>query len=92
MPPSLHCVAAATHLATKQILEACGGPVDVMPHHVIRRAEFSPPWEVTDKLYRRVMRDPDSINYVTLLREPREHLISFYYFFYEHTTEVRTRP
>ena len=67
------------------------GRVDVMHYHMgVGRNYVTPPWEVNDRLYRRIMRDPDHINYVTILREPREHLISYYYYFLEKSYQVRS--
>lgn len=39
--------------------------------------------------YGDVMRDPDNINFITLFREPRDRLLSFYTFFVEFETLVR---
>ncbi|CAM9891608.1 unnamed protein product [Ascophyllum nodosum] len=36
-------------------------------------------WEEVRDRYRTVMRDPDNINFVTIVREPREHVLSYFY-------------
>jgi len=63
--------------------------VDFMHYHMTVNEIHAAPWKNLDTLYRTIMRDPDRINYVTILREPREHLISFYYYFLEHKYKVR---
>ena len=48
-------------------------------------------WAEAKKQYGDVMRDPDSINFITIFREPRDRLLSFYTFFIEFETLVRTQ-
>lgn len=59
-----------------------------MHYHMTVGEFYAAQWETIDKLYRTIMRDPDRINYVTLLRDPREHLISYYYYFLERKHKV----
>ncbi|CAM9134852.1 unnamed protein product, partial [Ectocarpus sp. 8 AP-2014] len=73
--------------AAPEILEECGGRVDVMVYHVAKFDQFALSWDQNERLYRDIMRDPENINYVTIFRDPREQLVSFYYYFIEHKTK-----
>lgn len=45
-------------------------------------------WDEAKGMYKQVLRDPENINYITIFREPREHLLSYYTFFIEPKTRV----
>lgn len=47
-------------------------------------------WANAKGVYKDVMRDPEDINFITIFREPRERLLSFYSFFVEHDTKVES--
>ncbi|CAM9357794.1 unnamed protein product [Ectocarpus fasciculatus] len=55
--------------------------VDVMHYHISHSGEYKSTWPQAENYFRRIMRYPDSINFVTVLREPRSHLLSCYYFY-----------
>lgn len=74
-----------------QVLKTCGGPVvDIWSYHMGHWNALGLPWEQNVELFRTIMRDPDHINYVSVFREPKEHLVSLYYYMLEHKTEVST--
>ncbi|CAN0308363.1 unnamed protein product, partial [Ectocarpus sp. 4 AP-2014] len=58
-----------------------GELVDVMHYHISHSGEYTGTWPQAENYFRRIMRHPDSINFVTVLREPRSHLLSCYYFY-----------
>ncbi|CAN0081990.1 unnamed protein product, partial [Ectocarpus sp. 6 AP-2014] len=58
-----------------------GERVDVMHYHISHSGEYTGTWPQAENYFRRIMRHPDSINFVTVLREPRSHLLSCYYFY-----------
>lgn len=68
----------------EKILQENGGPVDIMHYHIGTSTRMTCKWKVAEEYYRRIMKDPDSINFFTILREPREHLMSFYNYFISH--------
>lgn len=62
-----------------------------MHYHIDTDTPKQEKWARAKKSYVDVMRDPDKINFVTLFREPRDRLLSFYTFFIEFETLVRTQ-
>jgi len=58
--------------------------VDIMHYHIGTRNDLTCTWEVAEEYYRQIMRNSRTINFVTILREPREHLLSYYYYFISH--------
>lgn len=60
-----------------------------MHYHISGRGQYSGSWPDALNQYRQIMRDPDNINFVTVLREPRSHLLSYYYYYLEPDTKVR---
>ena len=73
-----------------QIFEECGGRVDIIHYHICgpKVGLHNRDWEDIESGYKAIMRDPENIIYVTIIREPREHLLSFYYFFIEPFSKV----
>lgn len=65
--------------------------MDVMVYHIAKFNQFALSWDQNERLYRDIMRDPANINYVTIFRDPREQLVSFYYYFIENKTRVSER-
>lgn len=64
-----------------QILQEGGGRVDVMHFHIGKYWNLGCTWDEAEQHYRDIMRDPARVNFITMFREPREHLLSFYYYF-----------
>ncbi|CAM9406123.1 unnamed protein product, partial [Ectocarpus sp. 12 AP-2014] len=58
-----------------------GQRVDLMHYHITPNAQYEGTWKDAVTYYRTIMRNPDDINFVTVLREPRSHLLSYYYYF-----------
>ncbi|CAM9664893.1 unnamed protein product [Scytosiphon promiscuus] len=69
-------------------VRSSGQPVDIMHYHIDTDTPQQERWWVAREQYRGVMRDPEDINFITLLREPRDRLLSFYTFFVEFETRV----
>eukprot|EP00752_Nemacystus_decipiens_P007990 g7138.t1 len=55
--------------------------VDIMHYHITPKGQYRGTWDEAAKYYRGIMRHPDRINFVTVLREPRSHLLSYYYYY-----------
>lgn len=62
-----------------------------MHYHIDTDTPRQESWAKARELYKDVMRDPDNINFITIFREPRDRLLSFYTFFVEFDTRVRER-
>lgn len=48
-----------------------------MHYHITANGHYKGSWSNAVKYYRRIMRHPDQINFVTALREPRSHLLRY---------------
>lgn len=59
-----------------------------MHYHISGRGQYDGTWSDALEYYRQIMRDPDNINFITMLREPRSHLLSYYYYYLEPETKV----
>eukprot|EP00904_Undaria_pinnatifida_P012460 jgi/Undpi1/8344/HiC_scaffold_25.g10812.m2 len=55
--------------------------VDIMHYHISPRGQFNGKWSEAHEHYRGIMRDPDSVNFITVMREPRSHFLSVYYYY-----------
>ena len=51
--------------------------VDIMHYEISSMGHFNRPWADARKRYRGIMRDPDKINFLTVIREPRAHFIRY---------------
>ncbi|CAN0281962.1 unnamed protein product [Ascophyllum nodosum] len=56
-------------------------PVDVFHYHITPTGQNKGTWNGAYLSFRTIMREPDTINFVTILREPRSHLLSYYYYY-----------
>ncbi|CAB1102036.1 unnamed protein product [Ectocarpus sp. CCAP 1310/34] len=65
-----------------------GKRVDIMHYHIDTDTPRQERWGSAKEHYRDVMRYPDDINFITILRDPRDWLLSFYSFFVEFETGV----
>ena len=50
-------------------------PVDVFHYHITPTGQNKGTWNGAYLSFRTIMREPDTINFVTILREPRSHLL-----------------
>eukprot|EP00903_Cladosiphon_okamuranus_P020271 g18603.t1 len=66
--------------ATKQIAEQ-GRRVDIMHYHHAWNGFYSGTWDQAKVKYSKIMSEEDDVNYVTVLREPVAHYLSYYYYF-----------
>lgn len=52
-------------------------PVDIMHYHISNKGHFNGKWSDAHRHYRGVMRDPDRVNFITVMREPRSHFLRY---------------
>ena len=52
-------------------------PVDIMHYHISPNGHFNGKWSEAHKYYRGIMRDPHSVNFITVMREPRSHFLRY---------------
>lgn len=52
-----------------------GDVVDIMHYHITAFGNYRGTWSEAERAYRAIMRDPDDVNFMTVLRDPRSHLI-----------------
>eukprot|EP00903_Cladosiphon_okamuranus_P019505 g17937.t1 len=62
--------------------------LDIMHYHIDTGMPEQKRWAEAKRQCGDVMRDPDNINFITVFREPRDRLLSFYTFFVEFETLV----
>ena len=62
-----------------------------MHYHIDTDTPKQERWARAKEQYSDIMRNPDNINFITLFREPRDRLLSFYTFFIEFETLVRAQ-
>lgn len=58
-----------------------GRRVDIMHYHHAWNGFYSGTWAQAKAKYSKIMSDHDDVNYVTVLREPVAHYLSYYYYF-----------
>lgn len=73
LPCVVSCFVSLTGYQTKK----SGDVVDIMHYHITPKGNYGGKWAQAEKYYRDIMRDPDNINFVTVLREPRSHVIRY---------------
>lgn len=61
-----------------------------MHYHMSVFGDYDGTWRQAEMRYREIMRDPLHVNFITVLREPRSHLLSYYYFYLQPNTKVLT--
>ncbi|CAB1103767.1 ST [Ectocarpus sp. CCAP 1310/34] len=66
-------------VAVQQVQES-GQRVDVMHYHV-HEGVWEGTWEDNTNMYQQIMQDAEPINYITVVRSPREHFLSYYYYY-----------
>lgn len=62
-----------------------------MHYHFTSSGDFRGHWEKAKVLYEQIMRDDERVNYLTVLRSPREHFLSYYYYFIQPEVSVSLR-
>ncbi|CAM9149828.1 unnamed protein product [Ectocarpus sp. 4 AP-2014] len=63
------------------------GRCDIMHYHVSAFGQFEGSWRQAEQAYRRILRNTKAVNFVTVVREPRSHLLSYYYYFLQPQTQ-----
>ncbi|CAN0564455.1 unnamed protein product, partial [Ectocarpus sp. 12 AP-2014] len=67
-------------VASKQVAKQ-GKRVDIMHYHHAWNGYYSGTWDQATAKYANIMSDQADVNYVTVLREPVAHYLSYYYYF-----------
>ncbi|CAN0161576.1 unnamed protein product [Ectocarpus fasciculatus] len=67
-------------VASKQVAKQ-GKRVDIMHYHHAWNGFYSGTWDQARSKYSKIMSDQADVNYVTVLREPVAHYLSYYYYF-----------
>ncbi|CAM9372174.1 unnamed protein product [Ascophyllum nodosum] len=66
-----------------------GKRVDVFHYHVVWDGFLRMEWRKARSLFEEIMAEPaSSINYVTVLRDPVQHWLSYYYFYFQPEMKV----
>lgn len=60
-----------------------------MHYHMSVFGHLKGSWQQAEENYRLIMKEDTAVNFVTVVREPREHLLSYYYYFIQPDTQVR---
>lgn len=68
------------------------GRCDIMHYHISVFGQYKGTWPYMEQGYRRILRKPKEVNFITVLRDPRAHLLSYYYYFLQPNTKVRQLP
>ena len=55
--------------------------MDIMHYHHAWNGFYSGTWEEARSKYTTIMSDEEAVNFVTVLREPIAHYLSYYYYF-----------
>ncbi|CAM9393223.1 unnamed protein product, partial [Choristocarpus tenellus] len=66
--------------AVEQVTKS-GRRVDLMHYHYAWNGYYKGTWAEAEESYAQIMTDPSRINFVTVLREPVSHFLSYYYYF-----------
>lgn len=69
-------------------IEDSGKPVDLMHYHHAWDGFYEGGWAEAKAAYKKIMRDPMKVNFVTVMREPVAHYMSYYYYFLQPETGV----
>lgn len=52
-----------------------------MHYHYTPFGKYKHQWQYATAMYEQIMQERQKINYVTVVRSPRAHFLSFYYFY-----------
>ena len=66
-----------------------GRRVDIMHYHHAWNGFYSGTWDQAKAQYSKIMSDKEEVNYVTVLREPVAHYLSYYYYFLNPINKVK---
>ena len=51
--------------------------VDIMHYHISGRGHLKDSWSNAHKNYLRILRNPDGVSFITVMREPRSHFLRY---------------
>ena len=54
--------------------------VDIMHYHISGKGHLKGSWSDAHKNYLRILRNPDDVSFITVLREPRSHFLRYLLF------------
>eukprot|EP00903_Cladosiphon_okamuranus_P011858 g11139.t1 len=63
------------------------GRCDIMHYHISPFGQYDGTWEEAEQSYRKILRDSEPINFITVMREPRSHLLSYYSYYIQPQTK-----
>lgn len=49
-----------------------------MHYHVSPFGQYDGTWEEAENAYRGILRESEAVNFITVMREPRSHLLRYY--------------
>ncbi|CAM9861374.1 unnamed protein product [Pylaiella littoralis] len=64
-----------------QQIEDSGERVDVMHYHYTISGSFQRHWAEAASMYEKIMQENERINFITIVRNPRMHYLSYYYYY-----------
>lgn len=59
-----------------------------MHYHYTTAGSFKGPWSRATGMYEKIMQEGERISYITVVRQPRTHFLSYYYFFVQPVVKV----
>lgn len=69
-------------------MEQSGERVDVMHYHYTVSGSFQGRWAQATSMYEKIMQQDERINYITVVRNPRSHFLSYYYYYVQPEVQV----
>ncbi len=73
-------------------IKKSGERVDVMHYHYTVSGNFQGRWAQATSMYKQIMQEEERISYVTVLRSPRSHFLSYYYYYVQPEVQVSLPP
>lgn len=73
-------------------IEESGERVDVMHYHYTVSGNFQGRWAHATAMYEKIMQEEERISYITVLRSPRSHFLSYYYYYVQPEVQVSQQP
>lgn len=73
--PRRFLLAVTALVVTPEQTKQGKGRVDIMHYHMSVFGQYDGTWNEAEDYYRRIMRDSERVNFVSVVREPRNHLL-----------------
>lgn len=71
------CAYVSLSVGDHQVQQGKSERVDIMHYHISNKGHLKGLWPGARENYRGIMREPDNVNLLTMMREPREHFIRY---------------